>query len=630
MPNKAKWLIPGDYSELDTEWVTVTMCVPNTRGWRGIVTGAIYNLTRGRYYDETTGIITVAQVIGERIFDSLAMDCNNNWERMAVSLESLDEKFPSPVTLQEFMDSLADAETIEAISEWLGLGTALANILPHLHMKLTPVEWVKMFFEIRWRGQVAGSADGIEKWLRTLAMVETGETGAEVAEAVDSWLDNLTDWAGLVLQGGSMFSQAASAFALLQGWFSSDGGNENEEIRNVNRVYNDIFVTEGAMMNEQNQTVNVSCGCGGQSGCGGTGGSTGFVADQSPNQTTVDQPAINPSDPYSVDNWPSDFDSYSDWQDYKCKASNAMVLNLAEAFFQVFDAPNREHPQQTHSLVVDSLRIYFTAVDFMFGMDWLYTSQFYTAFISWEAEQIADYIYQAVDYSPFSIFYDIRLEMLENREDYVCAIFSAGNSGMVEQELTDRITAFIAGTSYSTEVQAWATSVFQDMLSSYWLNIPFVHYDNIAGFDDAGAIDCQTCGGYTYPAGTAVCDDPTCTNPEDGLGQNDGIWTEAIDTPGTWTATFASTYEIIEGMTLEANVDLVAGGYANWRFRAIIDDVSYSIRSLNTINIDGWYGGSLDTWIGDTLQGMEIFVDDPGPGQDPDFAVDGVRIGGLP
>lgn len=630
MPNKAKWIIPDDYNELETEWVTVMMCVPNTRGWRGVVSGAIYNLTRGRYWDENTGIITVAQVIGERIHKSLRMDCENNWLRIADSLESLDAKFPSPVTLQEFMDSLGDAETIEAISEWLGLGAALANIIPHLHLQLTPVDWVKWFFEMRWRGQVAGSADGIEKWLRTLAMVETGETGAEVAEAVDSWLDNLSDWASLILQGGSMFSEAASAFALLQGWFTADESNNDNTLRNLNRVYNSVFIEGDAMANEQTQTVNISCGCGG-SGCGGCDGSgTGFVADQSPNGSTIDDPAISPLNGYGPSYWPSGFDSFSDWQDYKCKAANAMVLNLTESLFQLYDISNSDHPQQTHSIVVNSIERYLISLDFMFGTGWLYSVPFYTAFVNWEAEQLADYVYNVPDMTPFEIFYDLRNELITERETYVCGIYNSGDSGEVEQSLLDNVTTWIAGSGYSTEIQAWATSVFQDMLSSYWLNIPFKHYDNIAGFEDAGAIDCQAvCSDYQYPTGVCTVSDASCTNPEDGQGPADGIWTESIDTDGWWRVDFTTPLVINTGMTIEANVDLVGGQYANWQFKAIIDGTQYTIRDLATINIDGWYGNNLNSYVGQDLEGFMVVVGDPGPGQDPNFAVDGVRVGGV-
>lgn len=93
MSNKeaGRWVIPDDYIEGQTEWRIVMMCVPDCRGWRSVVSGAIYNLTRGRYWDESTGIILVAQDIARRIFGSLRMDCYGDFTRMADALEDIRE-----------------------------------------------------------------------------------------------------------------------------------------------------------------------------------------------------------------------------------------------------------------------------------------------------------------------------------------------------------------------------------------------------------------------------------------------------------------------------------------------------------------------------------------------------------
>lgn len=630
MASTKKWLIPNDYSELDTEWLHVVLCVPNTRGWRGVVSGAVYNLTRGRFWDEQTGIITVAQNIGLRIFESMTMDCNNDFGRMADSLESLDAKFPSVVTLTEFMDALADAETIEAISEWLGLGTALANIMPHLQMRLTPADWVKLFFEMRWRRSVASSADGIEKWLRTLAMVETGETGAEVAEAVDGWLDNITDWAGLVIQGGGLFAQAASAFALLQGWFSSDGGDEDEALRNINRVYTEVFVEGDSMAVNVNNQQTVNCGSsGGSAGCGDFG-SVGFIPDQSPGGTSLDSPGYDPADPLSVDNFPAEFSDFSSWKSYKCKAANAMVLNLAEALYIVSDLRNREVNETTHSLMVQSVAGILTSLDFMFGAGWLYTSQFYTALVTWEAETITDYLYGVPDTTPFNIFSALRLEILNNREDWVCGIYSADSTGDIEAFLVGEANTFITASSYSTEVKAWAVGVFGDMLSSYWLGIPFKLYDNIDGYSDAGAVDCGlVCEGYLYLEGVCTCSGGPSLLPENGDGERDGVTTGDIDTDGWWKCVFSTPVTIVDGMFVQAYMEQTAGTYANWQVWVTIDGSIITIRQLNTIRITDWEGGSLSAYAGQELEDITVVVGDPGPGQDPNFIIDGVRLGGF-
>jgi len=279
--------------------------------------------------------------------------------------------------------------------------------------------------------------------------------------------------------------------------------------------------------------------------------------------------------------------------------------------------------------MVQSVAQMLTAADFVFGFDWLYTFAFYQALVAWEAEAIVDYLWEATDLTPFDIFSELRSEVLNNREDWVCGIYNAADSGEVESFLVGAANTYITGTAYSTEVKAWAVGIFQDMLSQYWLNLPFVHYDNIAGYSDDGAIQCAvTCSDYQYLVGTASSS-PAVTNPDDGEGQDDGVPTNAIDTPGTWYLTLDTPITITADMVLEINTWLVAGSYCNYRFH-ITTDVGgpYTFRSLNTIRVTGWEGGSIGDHAGESLLSLDVFVDDPGPGQDPDFVVDGVRLSG--
>lgn len=65
--------IPDDWDDQSNDYALVLLCVPNSVLWKGIVRGAIYDLTRGRSWDETTGTITDVQAIAKQIYRSMCM-----------------------------------------------------------------------------------------------------------------------------------------------------------------------------------------------------------------------------------------------------------------------------------------------------------------------------------------------------------------------------------------------------------------------------------------------------------------------------------------------------------------------------------------------------------------------------
>lgn len=262
MPKFKTWSIPDDYDEQATEWVTVAMCVPNTRKWRAIVSGSIYNLTRGRNWDRQTGTIKTAQDIGRRIWESITMDCSNNWDRIATALESVDAKIPNLLTLQEFLDTIDDSPILATLAEWVDLATIVDQILPNIDLRLTPVEWIRFFFDFRWKRGIRNAADSIASSLRLMMLAETGETVAEGAETIDGILDNVSDWASILVQGGTLGAEIAQAYAQLSGLYSDGFGDEDIRLRNYNRIMSDILI---------NNKIEVDTGC-----CSG-GGSIGNV-----------------------------------------------------------------------------------------------------------------------------------------------------------------------------------------------------------------------------------------------------------------------------------------------------------------------------------------------------------------
>lgn len=68
--------IPNDWDEQIDGYVSYMLCCPNSPDWKAYVTGAIYELTRGRGWDEDTGSIIQTQNIAKEIFESMT-NCND-------------------------------------------------------------------------------------------------------------------------------------------------------------------------------------------------------------------------------------------------------------------------------------------------------------------------------------------------------------------------------------------------------------------------------------------------------------------------------------------------------------------------------------------------------------------------
>lgn len=84
--------IPDDWNEATDGYVCVFLCAPNSRLWRAIIRGKIYELTRGRKWDADTGNIKDTQAIAWEILESMCMancqDIVDALNSIAVSLST--------------------------------------------------------------------------------------------------------------------------------------------------------------------------------------------------------------------------------------------------------------------------------------------------------------------------------------------------------------------------------------------------------------------------------------------------------------------------------------------------------------------------------------------------------------
>lgn len=723
MPAFKTWIIPDDYDPIETQWSIVTMCVPNTQQWRGIITGLVYGLTRGRNWDEKTGTITEVQQIAQAIFGSLTMDCNNDFTRIAdaldsiravmagptpshtyldyfqqlealggsvmagdtimVSLQKMVDRMPTDMTLGELIAELETAND-PSFKDFLELLTYLQQLFPNLpNLPFAGLfQLISMMFEARHKHThstamvlQAQHLWGIQNALTAYQGTEDNEMGDAVGELWET-LQN-TPWlttaigalvdpspAGEVAFSAKVVLAATQVWDRVTNWWASfrdsylnqivepvptttvtgqlaeiakrlqniDTGDSSGGLGDIST----LFATLNAALGEINQSIeedmtitqnnNQTVNCGG--GCDGALGSDGtWIPDQSPVGTPLDKTPYEPTDPVGINNYPSGFQSYNLWLEYRCKASNSMVLNLAESLYQVYEVAQRQHPSNTHSLVVRSVTQTLISFDFMYGFGWLYDFDLYNAIVSWEAESIADYLYPTVESEPFNIFTDLRLEVLANKQEWVCGIYNSPTTGDVESFLTTEAVTFINGTSYTQAEKDWAIGIFQDMLSIAWLSIPFTYYDNVAGFSDDTATDCALCSDNLYLTGTTFMSAGSDNNSSDGDGEPDGAEAGPYGYV-SWNVTLDTPQAIVAGAILECNWRFGGDGQINWYLYATIDGIEYQIDNwdFQGAGQSGWLGAALTSYAGQDLEAVRWRAVDRGIGPDPVWYLDGCRL----
>ena len=142
--------IPDDWAGGGDGYYVALFCFPKSLQWKAIILGLFHTLTWGYTWDEKTGTIIDVKETSISITETICiMDCDDlvtNLERVAVALESIDNKTPSLVDLQDIFDNPENyfaAEIIATIAPLMEIGAALSSFFPTI--KVDPfnvVKWV--------------------------------------------------------------------------------------------------------------------------------------------------------------------------------------------------------------------------------------------------------------------------------------------------------------------------------------------------------------------------------------------------------------------------------------------------------------------------------------------------------
>jgi hypothetical protein len=248
-------------------------------------------------------------------------------------------------------------------------------------------------------------------------------------------------------------------------------------------------------------TVNVTCSsCGSSGGCGCGGSGSGAYG------PGVEGPEDSPPVVVGTGNFPIGFPDLPSYQDYKCKAANVIVLNIAELMAQISDFQDTDLSQYS---------ILQSAIDWIVYKIRLLSpgiSGQSDAFLLWLSNRISGFVWpfpneQASDLSVFS---DVRLDYLNDRQDAVCELYTSDNTGDARTAIETRIDGYIDATSYSSGVKSTAKEMYKGLLSNQFLSRLFQKDTLTSNYNDASAIDCSLCGGevvfglYQPPGQTGV------------------------------------------------------------------------------------------------------------------------------
>lgn len=148
LPIPDDWISPDDYS-------IMLVCVPNSVQWRAIVKGAIYELTRGRKWDEKTGSIKDTQIISKEIWESVCMaTCEDILAVLTRIADNMDGGSSQRYTMAEMTQALSEIGggfDISDFTDILEFITVLTSKLPSLQHTWSVTDLISMAFQSRYR-----------------------------------------------------------------------------------------------------------------------------------------------------------------------------------------------------------------------------------------------------------------------------------------------------------------------------------------------------------------------------------------------------------------------------------------------------------------------------------------------
>lgn len=303
--------IPDDWNGVDTK--LMMFCIPASQKWEAAAHGALWTLGRGRTWDESTGDVLAVQDVYRQIIEDTIMACNlddltTELDRIATSLESLDDKTPELIdldTLVGLVNGGIAPGNLEAIAPILEIMSAISGLLPSI--KINPADFlIDAFDRLSFKGPVVANLITMNGLLGTIAVGTLGEGGLKVVELLNTTVGTFVTRMG---QLADMTIRATWDIwpdylqGIFKGFIGTGQGGDHPGIPDEDKTLRVVAYN----------SINVQCGtCGGGSstcGCDAWGG-------QEP------EPGPNPGE-VPAGTSPSTWQKSQEYYDqYKCRAAN--------------------------------------------------------------------------------------------------------------------------------------------------------------------------------------------------------------------------------------------------------------------------------------------------------------------
>jgi len=259
---------------------------------------------------------------------------NQYLERIAVALENIDAKTQALITWDEMLEDLEN--TLGIGNAFVGIVKWIGDLFPQVRLKLD-MTWVPVavWEYFTWKAPILALLTAANASLAGLAAAALAEKPLSLIRTVTSTFDSILSLNNriyeFILGDWNWYDDILKPI-----WesFVSTGeggtGGDNPDSDPDNRIA--VSVNQTNIDNDTfSPTINVSCSqCGSSGGCGCSGG-IGVGSPSGGSVIDVDPAPDLPSDP-NTDPPPDGFDTWTDYNDYKCTAANAMFDSVVGWF----------------------------------------------------------------------------------------------------------------------------------------------------------------------------------------------------------------------------------------------------------------------------------------------------------
>lgn len=397
------------------------------------------------------------------------------------------------ITLKQYFDAFEADDKIQYAPVW-GMLSALSDILPdslqNSYYIEDPADFTAKLIDSLLSNTISLFQTGIQA---VTAGAETGELAADAIDVAGTSLDTI--FSGITA-GVLSFSAIADLVALFKSG-QTPPANDNPDLHADLRILNNVFVEQSAVNVNCSPDVTVNCGGGNYQVIDG-GTTTGEWNDGA--EVVEPDPEGEPQ---------TGFETWQAYYDYKCVAAQYYFDNYI----------NTINNMTAFEGVVGGIALGAIIALLVISVPP----------VGIAALMVAIGAIAAYDIALCTVFGSIYIGLLENRDDIICSLYSAVDTGEVLSILSSETGTIISGLEISELIEQAFIDFCNALLSNNGAKVIF-ELDSSAA-DYTSTFDCTECG--STPGGESGC----------GEGNRGYTWPE---NESGWVATEGGTVDWVE------------------------------------------------------------------------------------